>query len=68
MNVGKIKARRIPLPLLEQHRIVAKIDELMALCDHLASRLKAARELSAKYATVVTETALESAAGHAAIA
>jgi type I restriction enzyme S subunit len=48
-------------PLPEQHRIVAKVDELMALCDQLAVRLKAARELAAQYATAATEAALEAA-------
>ncbi len=43
LNVGKIKERPIPLPpLAEQHRIVAKVDELMALCDRLEASLTAA--------------------------
>lgn len=40
LNVGKIKRRPIALPpLAEQHRIVAKVDELMALCDQLEASL-----------------------------
>lgn len=43
LNVGKIKETLIPLPpLAEQHRIVAKIDQLMALCDNLETRIDAA--------------------------
>ena len=42
LNVGKIKETLVPLPpLSEQHRIVAKIDQLMARCDEL-ERLRVA--------------------------
>ena len=34
----------------EQHRIVAKVDALMALCDALEARLTAAREAQAAFA------------------
>ncbi len=43
LNVGKIKETFIPLPpAAEQHRIVAKIDRLMALCDTLEQQIDAA--------------------------
>ena len=36
LNLGLIRTFKIPVPpLAEQHRIVAKVDELMALCDRL---------------------------------
>jgi type I restriction enzyme S subunit len=42
LNVGKIKDRLFPMPpLAEQHRIVAKVDELMALCNRLEASLSA---------------------------
>jgi type I restriction enzyme S subunit len=38
--LGLIRTFKIPLPpLAEQHRIVAKVDELMALCDRLEASL-----------------------------
>ena len=40
LNLAKVKATTIPLPPLpEQHRIVTKVDELMALCDQLEASL-----------------------------
>jgi type I restriction enzyme S subunit len=40
LNTDIIKAAWIPIPpLKEQEDIVAKVDELMALCDHLKASL-----------------------------
>jgi type I restriction enzyme, S subunit len=40
LNHGILKRMPLPLPpLAEQHRIVAKVDELMALCDQLEAQL-----------------------------
>ncbi|HMP75479.1 MAG TPA: restriction endonuclease subunit S [Kiritimatiellia bacterium] len=40
LNVGQLEGTPIPLPpLAEQHRIVAKVDELMKLCDELEAGL-----------------------------
>lgn len=40
LNLGLIRTFKIPLPpLAEQHRIVAKVDALMALCDRLEASL-----------------------------
>ncbi len=44
-------------PLAEQHRIVAKVDELMALCDRLKSRIADASRLQQKLADVLVEQA-----------
>jgi type I restriction enzyme S subunit len=37
-------------PLAEQHRIVAKVDALMAICDALEARLTTARDLHGQFA------------------
>lgn len=45
-------------PVTEQRRIIAKVDELMALCDQLKSRLNTADQLRLKLAEAVTDAAL----------
>jgi len=43
LSSASVKRYQIPLPpLAEQHRIVAKVDELMALCDRLEAALSTA--------------------------
>lgn len=45
-------------PLPEQHRIVAKVDELMALCDQVKAQLAEARQQHAQLAAVLVEQAV----------
>ena len=45
-------------PLLEQHRIVAKVDELMALCDQLKTRITAVNQQQQKLADVLVAQAV----------
>jgi type I restriction enzyme, S subunit len=45
VNMSVVRAYPIPIPpLTEQHRIVAKVDELMALCDRLEASLTTAAD------------------------
>lgn len=49
----------VPLPpLAEQRRIVAKVDELLALCDQLKARIAAARAKHAQLAQALVEQAV----------
>ena len=49
MNLGKIRELPLPIPpLAEQRRIVAKVDQLMALVDELEAQLAASRATAAK--------------------
>jgi type I restriction enzyme S subunit len=49
----------LPLPpLAEQHRIVAKVDELMALCDDLKRRLNQAQTTQVELADAIVEQAV----------
>jgi type I restriction enzyme S subunit len=59
LNLGKIKETVLPLPpAAEQHRIVAKVDQLMALCDQLKTRLTQARQLNEQLASTLVEQAV----------
>ncbi|MGH6646261.1 restriction endonuclease subunit S [Aquabacterium sp.] len=59
INQGTVGGVPIPVPQLEvQHRIVAKVDELMALCDQLKVHLADARQQHAQLATVLVEQAV----------
>ncbi|WP_192346914.1 restriction endonuclease subunit S [Pseudomonas sp. PDM09] len=54
-----LKKIALPLPpLAEQHRIVAKVDQLMALCDQLKTRLTQARLLNEQLASTLVERSL----------
>ncbi|PTP61747.1 restriction endonuclease subunit S [Vibrio splendidus] len=57
LNVGKISNTVIPVPpLLEQHRIVAKVDELMTLCDQLEQQTEASIEAHQVLVTTLLDT------------
>ncbi len=45
-------------PLTEQHRIVAKVDELMSLCDRLKSGLQTAQETQLNLADSLVKKAI----------
>ena len=58
LNSGSISSMLIPLPpLAEQKRIVAKVDELMSLCDELEVALVERRDLSVRLARSGTRLA-----------
>jgi type I restriction enzyme S subunit len=51
LSVGKVRSITMPVPpLAEQHRIVARVDELMGLLDRLEARLTAARTAHTAFA------------------
>lgn len=62
MNQAKMNGIPIALPPeAEQHRIVAKVDELMELCDRLKADLTESRTRQDNLATTLIETALMAA-------
>jgi type I restriction enzyme S subunit len=55
-SINQMQISSLPTPLppyYEQHRIVAKVDELMAICDQLKTRITEANELQRKIADVL---------------
>ena len=64
MNISQAKLRAIPIPLpplAEQHRIVAKVDALMALCDRLEAALTTADTTRARLLEALLHEALDPA-------
>ncbi|MFQ2125339.1 restriction endonuclease subunit S [Aeromonas jandaei] len=59
LNLNILREFVIPLPSFEeQQRIVAKVDELMALCDQLKSRLQTSQQTQLALAESLVEGAL----------
>jgi len=59
ISAKNLKLTPIPLPpLSEQHRIVAKVDQLFALCDQLKDRLHQAGETEQHLTNAIVEQAL----------
>ena len=59
LNLGALRLFPIPLPPLEeQYRIVAKVDELISLCDQLKECITSSNQLQQKLADVVIEQAI----------
>ena len=61
-----LKNMLVPVPpLAEQHRIVAKVDELVALCDRLETSLTTADDTRCRLLGALLIEALEPGGGHA---
>lgn len=62
LRVGGIETLLVPVPpLAEQQRIVARVDELMALCDRLRDDLVESRNRQTQLASTLIEAALKAA-------
>ena len=59
MALNRLSSTKIPLPpLAEQHRIVAKDDELMAICDQLKEKLQQSQETQVQLTDALIDRAL----------
>jgi len=59
VNVSDFRQMPLPLPpLSEQHRIVAKVDELMAICDQLEAQITVTEQDSRRFLESVLAEAL----------
>ena len=59
INQAALSMIAVPVPpLAEQHRIVAKVDELMALCDQLEAQLTQSQTDSRRLLEAVLEAAI----------
>ncbi|MCC5849023.1 MAG: restriction endonuclease subunit S [Verrucomicrobia bacterium] len=59
INQNELNAITVPVPpLAEQHRIVAKVDELMTLCDRLTANLQTAQDIQLNLADNLVEAAI----------
>jgi type I restriction enzyme S subunit len=59
INMTQLRACAFPLPPLgEQQRIIAKVDQLMALCEQLKTRITQARQLNEQLASTLVERSL----------
>ncbi|MHA3980574.1 restriction endonuclease subunit S [Halovulum sp. GXIMD14794] len=71
MNISQVKLKAIPVPLpplAEQHRIVAKVDALLALCDRLEAALTTADTTRTRLLEALLHEALEPAEAREAAA
>jgi type I restriction enzyme, S subunit len=65
INMTQLRGCPFPLPpLAEQHRIVAKVDELMSLCDRLEANLTATEATRRRLLDALLAEALAPATAH----
>jgi type I restriction enzyme S subunit len=63
VNVRDMRQALLPVPpLTEQHRIIAKVDELMAVCDRLEAQLTAGEAVSSQLLDALLHEALSESA------